>query len=76
MTSDFAPEVDKFPKVGQNLRIAQNSVRAYCLAPFPRRSDWTHLQWAADECILCREGWRRGSSQITSRRNVIDLACQ
>jgi len=33
MTSDFAQEVAKYPpKVDPNPKIAQNSVRAYCLA--------------------------------------------
>jgi len=33
MTSAFALEVAKYPKVAPNFQIAQNSVRAYCLAP-------------------------------------------
>ena len=36
MTSDFAPEVDKYPqKYSRKSKIAQNSVRAYCLALLP-----------------------------------------
>jgi len=33
MTSDFAPEITKYPKSSPKRQIARNSVRAYCLAP-------------------------------------------
>jgi len=34
MTSDFAPEVAKYPtSVAPKPKITQNSVRAYCLTP-------------------------------------------
>jgi len=33
MTSDFASEVAKYPQSSPKLQIAQNRVRAYCLAP-------------------------------------------
>ena len=32
MTSDFAPELAKYPKGAANPKIVQNSVPAYCLA--------------------------------------------
>jgi len=33
MTSDFAPEIAKYPKSNPNPQIAQDSLRAYCLVP-------------------------------------------